>query len=221
VLSKEFVMRAILAAVGDRYSIFRPETDDANEWFKGQSKVLKAMGTLYRDNGQIRVVNVQPKVSIAEISFSCAGYMQRGDIARPFEERPSPPLKDAATGFDHFAPVSGKPVGTVVTSLDYWQSLGRGNAAYVNLGAAKGVKVGDYMRVFRYQGTMREISDQEKGLQYQVFGFGGNPTRYDWKDLPREVLGEGIVLNVGRNSSTVLITYSTAEMFTGDYVEVE
>jgi len=38
---------------------------------------------------------------------------------------------------------------------------------------------------------------------------------------PREVLGEGIVINVSRNSSTVLITYSSIAMYTGDYVEIE
>jgi hypothetical protein len=35
------------------------------------------------------------------------------------------------------------------------------------------------------------------------------------------VLGEGIVINVSRNSSTVLITYSTIDIYTGDYVEIE
>jgi hypothetical protein len=206
--------------VGDRYSIVRPENDEANDWFKGQSKLTKAVGTLYRDNGQVRVVNVQPKVSVAEVTFSCGGYMQRGDIARPFEERPIPAFK-AASAFDHFAPVSGKPVGTLITSRDYFQELGRGNTAYVNIGAAKGVKVGDYLRVFRYQGTMAEYAILTKGDQYRIYGFGSAPARYEWKDLPREVLGEGLVLNVGRNSATVLITYGTAEIFVGDFAEVE
>lgn len=207
--------------VGDRYSIVRPETDPANEWFQGQSGETKKAGTIYRDAGQIRVVNVQPKVSIAEIAFSCGGWMQRGDIARPFEERPTPSFKGAAP-FDHFAPVSGKPVGTVISSLDYFQSLGTGYTVYVNLGATKGVKVGDYMRVFRYQGATTELASRNvKGYQYKVFGFGSMPARYAGKDLPREVLGEGIVLNVSRNAATILITYSTVVMYTGDHVEIE
>jgi hypothetical protein len=209
------------AKIGDRFTIVRPDTDTANEWFYGQKKVLKSMGTLYKDAGEIRIINVQPKVSIAEIVFSC-DYMQRGDIARPFEERPAPPFKDAVK-FDHFAPVSGKPVGTVVSAFDYHQLLGRGDAAYVNIGAAKGVKVGDYMRVFRYQENKRDInaSAGESGYQYKVYGFGSAPARYEWKDLPREVLGEGIVLNVTRNAATVLITYSSTDMYAGDYVEIE
>jgi hypothetical protein len=39
--------------------------------------------------------------------------------------------------------------------------------------------------------------------------------------LPREVLGEGIVLSVTRNAATVLITYSSTDMYAGDYVEIE
>ena len=99
--------------IGDVYSIVRPDKDPTNERFVGQEKAAKRMGILYRDLGQIRVVNVQAETSTAEVLFSC-DYMQRGDVARPFAERPTPPYKDAAK-FDIFAPVSGKPVGTVVT----------------------------------------------------------------------------------------------------------
>jgi hypothetical protein len=54
-----------------------------------------------------------------------------------------------------------------------------------------------------------------------MYGFGSAKEHYTWKDLPREILGEGIVLNVSRNSSTVLITHSTIEIYAGDYVELE
>ncbi|HXL21391.1 MAG TPA: hypothetical protein VOA78_02910 [Candidatus Dormibacteraeota bacterium] len=206
--------------VGDRFAVMRPDRDPLNvPWFKWQEKLLKAMGTIYVDAGQLRVVNVQPKVSIAEVIFSC-GYMQRGDIVRPYVERPAPPFKDAAT-FDHFAPVSGKPVAMVVAGLDYTQLYGTGTTVYVNLGAAQNVKVGDYFRVFRYQGSLAETAPQTKDYQYKMYGFGASPTVYTWKDLPREVLGEGIVLNVSRNSSTVLLTFSSTDINAGDYVELE
>ena len=39
--------------------------------------------------------------------------------------------------------------------------------------------------------------------------------------VPREVLGEGVVLRTAPNSSTVLITFSEREIFAGDYVEME
>ena len=208
--------------VGDRFMVVRRTEDpDPIEWFKGQTRIAKAMGVLYSDIGQLQVVSVLPKTSVAEVIFSC-DYVQRGDIARPFEERPAPPFKEAGTTFDHFAPVSGKPVGTVVTSaLTFQQSQGQGMTVYVNLGAAQGVKVGDYLRLFRYQGKLIETVLQTKGYAYQVYGFGSSPARYEWKDLPREVLGEGIVLNASRNAATIFVTFSSSEIFPGDNVEIE
>jgi len=205
--------------VGDRFSIVRADHDEANEWFRGQYRLQKEMGTLYRDAGQVRVVNVQPKVSIAKVEFLC-NYLLRGDIIRPFEERPAPPFKDVAA-FDLFAPVSGKPVGKIVASRDNPQVLGRGDTMFVTVGAAKGVKVGDYMRVFRYQGMRQEFSATSPGLEYKMYGYGSNPTKYEGKDLPREVLGEGIVLNVTKNAATVLLTYARFPTYTGDFVEIE
>jgi hypothetical protein len=206
--------------VGDRFMVVREIEDPSHmEWFKGQTRITKAMGQLYADIGQLRVVNVLPKTSIAEVAFSCAD-MIRGDIARPFEERPAPPFKEIGP-FDHFAPVSGKPVGTVVTARNFQQSQGQGSTMYVNLGAAQGVKVGDYMRLFRFQGKDIETAPQTKGYAYQLYGYGSTPTRYEWKDLPREVLGEGIVLNASRNAATVFITFSSADVYAGDNIEIE
>ena len=206
--------------IGDRFLVVRQTVDPARaEWFKGQMKIERAMGILYSDIGQLRVVSVEPKTSVAEIDFSCS-YMQRGDIVRPFEERAAPPFKELGP-FDHFAPVSGKPVGMVVTSFAYQQSQGQGATMYVNLGAAQGVKVGDYLRVFRYQGKDIEYAPQTKGYAYQIYGFGSSPTRYEWKDLPREVLGEGIVLNASRNAATVFVTFSSVDIYAGDNVEIE
>jgi hypothetical protein len=207
--------------VGDRFSVVRPDKDPADvPWFKWQAKLLKAMGEMYLDAGQLRVVNVQPKVSVAQVTFSC-GYMQRGDIILPYQERPAPSLKDPGATFDHFAPVSGRPVAMLVAGKDYSQSYGKLSPVYVNLGTSQGVKVGDYFRIFRYQGSMAETVPQEKGYQYTMYGFGSAPTRYEWNDLPREVVGEGIVINVSRNSSTMIITVSFIETYAGDYVEIE
>jgi hypothetical protein len=206
--------------VGDRFSVIRPHEDPLKvSWFKWQEKLMHAMGVAYRDAGQVRVVNVQPKVSIAEVVFSCA-YMLRGDIVVPYADRPAPPFKDPST-FDHFAPVSGKPVAMLVAGVDWAEAYGKNNTVYVNLGAEKGVKVGDYFRIFRYQGSTSETVPQTKGYEYELYGFGSAPQRYSWNELPREVLGEGIVLNVSRNSSTMFITFTSSEVYAGDYVELE
>lgn len=206
--------------VGDRFSVIRPVKDETRvQWFKWQDKLLKAMGTVYKDAGQLVVTTVHPNVSIAQVSFSC-DYMQRGDFVRPFQERPSPPYRTGAK-FDHFAPVSGKPVGMLVVGKDFSQLYGKNSIAYVNLGNDQGVKVGDYLRIFRYQGSMAETAPNTKDYQYKLYGFGSTPTKYEWNDVPREVLGEGVVINTSKNASSLFITYSRIEAYAGDYVEIE
>src|SRR2546430_17550080 len=85
----------------------------------------------------------------------------------------------------------------------------------------QGVKAGDYFRIFRYQGSTAETVPQEKDYQFTMYGFGSAPQRYGWNDLPREILGEGIVFNASRNSSTMMITFSSSEVYAGDYIEIE
>ena len=206
--------------VGDRFSVVRPVSDPVHvQWFKWQSKLLKAMGTIYHDAGQLKVVNVQPNVSIAEVTFAC-GYLERGDIVRPMQERPSPPFKPASQ-FDQFAPASGKSVGMLVIGKEFSNVYGKFTTVYVNLGTNQGVTVGEYLRVFRYQGSTAETAVYYQDYQYKMYGFGSTPQAYKWNDLPREVLGEGIVINVGPNSSTILITYSRSDLWAGDYAEIE
>jgi len=205
---------------GDLYTVTRVESDPNKVmWFKWQPKLLKAMGSPYLDLGQVKIVSVQPKVSVAQVTFAC-GPMQRGDILIPYQPRPVGPFKDAAK-FDIFAPVSGKPVAMVVVGKDWAQAIGQGSTVYVNLGTVQGVKLGDYFRIFRYQGTRAETAPTEKDYQYRLFGYGSAPQRYEWNDLPREVLGEGIVLSATKNSSSVLITFARKEVYAGDYIEIE
>lgn len=205
---------------GDRFSVVRQESDPLHvQWFKWQDKLINAMGSHYSDLGQLTVVKVEPNIAIAKVSFSCA-YMQRGDVVLPYSERPAAPFKDA-TAFDPLAPASGKPKAMVVQGKNTAQMSGQWGTVYVNLGTKQGVKVGDYFRVFRYQGTRAETIPQERNYHEKMYGFGSNPRHYGWNDLPREVLGEGIVLNVSQDSSTVLLTLTRSEVLAGDYVELE
>jgi len=207
---------------GDRFSVVRPDSDPLEvSWFKWQDKLTHAMGSLYADLGQLVVIKSEPNIAIARVSFSC-NFMQRGDIVRPFSERPAGPFKETdLRKFDKLAPASGKPTAMVVRGRDTAQVTGRWDTVYVNLGAGQGVKVGDYFRFFRYQGTYAETIPKEKDYQDRLYGFGSNPKHYGWNDLPREILGEGIVLNVSQNSSTVMITVSRNQIYAGDYAELE
>lgn len=205
---------------GDRFSVIRPDSDALQvPWFKWQDKLTKAMGNYYVDLGQLTVIKAEPNIAIAKVSLSC-DYMQRADIVLPYSERPAGPFKDS-TDFDALPPASGKPRAMIVQGKGTAEMYGRWDTVYVNLGRTQGVKVGDYFRVFRFQGTYAETIPKEKDYQDRLYGFGTNPKHYSWNDLPREVLGEGIVLNVGQNAATVMITVCRNTMFAGDYVELE
>lgn len=206
--------------VGDRFSVVRPVSDPSKaQWFKWQDKLKKAMGQAYLDAGQLKVTHVAPSTATAEVTFSC-DYMQRGDVVLPFQDRPSPPYRTSGK-FEHFAPVSGKSVGMLVWGSGSAEAYGKNSTAYINLGTNQGVREGDYIRFFRYQGSLAETVPNTPEYAYKIYGFGSTPQRYAWNDLPREILGEGVVLNVSRNSCTVFITDTRADVYPGDYVEIE
>ncbi|MDE3170019.1 MAG: hypothetical protein KGL75_07745, partial [Acidobacteriota bacterium] len=120
----------------------------------------------------------------------------------------------------------------VITGKNFIAAMGNQDVAYVNLGTGQGVRVGDYFRIFRYQGTQHETVyqtpryafDQEFGMgvkDVHILGFGSVPKKWNWNNMPRESIGEGVVLRTAPNSSTVLITLSLTEIYPGDYVELE
>ena len=212
--------------VGDVYSVVRPVKDPIEiEWAKWTYSILHRLGTKWEDEGRVRVVVTRADTSIGQIEHSC-GYLQRGDILLPFEERPRPPRKPASS-FDRFAPPSGKAMAMIVAGKDIQVQFGANDIVYINLGNAQGVKVGDYFRIFRYTGTQHETAYQTPRFAFDadgylgLAGFGSVPKKYDWQNTPREVVGEGVVVRTGTNSSTVLVTFSVDEVFVGNYVELE
>ena len=206
--------------VGDEFLASRPENDEVLvPWFTGQVALEKAMGTLYVDLGRVRVVSVAANTSVAEVTMPC-GFIQRGDVLEPFHERPVPTFKPVAT-FDRFAAPNGKAKASVVFTKGFGQVGGSGSVIYVNLGGAQGVKVGDYFRFFRYQSSSREGLYAYKDTSYRLWGFGSTPVPYTPDQLPRDVVGEGVVLRVGPNAATVMLTNMVREVFVGDYAEIE
>jgi len=206
--------------VGDQFDVVRPISDEmaVTPWFKYQNKLSHAMGTRYADIGRLRVVHVEGKTSTAVVSISC-DLFQRGDIVYPYMVRPVPQFHNI--NLNPFAPPSGKKTAMVVSSKDYMVLSGTGKIIYVNLGSQQGVRIGDYFRVFRYQGSYSDTNYQVKKSAYKLYGYGSTPVPYLWNNLPRQILGEGIVLRLGPNASTVLLTNAREEIYDGDYVEVE
>jgi hypothetical protein len=204
--------------VGDEFDVIRlVHPGPKIKWFASQPELTRAMGDMYSDIGHLRVVDVHPKTATATVTMAC-DLLQRGDLVRPFTPRPVPPFH--TTKLNPYAAPTGK-MAMVVNTKGYGQVVGAGGIVFVNLGNMQGVKVGDYFRVFRYAGTRDESGYQEPGMAYKVYGMGGAPIPYNWESLPRQILGEGIVMRLGPNASTVLLTTASQEIYVGDYVEVE
>lgn len=212
---------------GDEFLVVRPVEDPTKyEWTKWQNAILHKMGTVWEDEGRVKVVDARADLSIAHIDHVC-GYVQRGDVLLPFVARPEPSLKPIAK-LDHFAPLTGKPLAMLISSQKFLSQVGKNDFVYVNMGSAEGVKVGDYFRIFRYTGTQHESVYQTRNYAFDVdgdfgptYGYGAAGKKWNWGNVPREVLGEGVVTRTGPNSATVLITFSNREIYAGDYVELE
>jgi hypothetical protein len=216
---------------GDEFQVVRPVADPyVIRWTEWEQRILHKMGTVWADEGSLKVIAARPKVSIARVQNACE-FIQRGDVVLPFMERATPEIK-IENHFDRYAPANGKPMAMVITGKNFIAAMGNQDVAYVNLGAGQGVKVGDYFRIFRYQGTQHETVyqtpryafDQEFGMgvkDVHIVGFGSVPGKWNWSNVPREDIGEGVVLRTAPNSSTVLITFSLTEIYPGDYVELE
>lgn len=216
---------------GDEFEIVRPVKDPYQvPWTAWEYRILHKMGTVWADEGRVRVEEARPKVSIARVQNAC-DFIQRGDIVVPFMERATPEIK-LEKNFDRFAPPNGKPLAMIITGKNFIAAMGNQDVAYVNLGANQGVKEGDYFRIFRYQGTQHETvyqtpryafdQDFDMGAKdVHIVGFGSVPAKWNWSNVPRESIGEGVVLRTARDSSTVLITFSLTEIYPGDYVELE
>jgi hypothetical protein len=216
---------------GDEFQVVRPVADPyVIQWTAWEQRILHKMGTVWADEGRLKVLVARPKVSIARVEDAC-DFVQRGDTVLPFAVRPTPEIK-VESHFDRWAPPNGKPMAMVITGKNFMAAMGSQDIAYVNLGAGQGVKVGDYFRIFRYQGTQHETVyqtpryafDQEFDMgvkDVNIVGFGSVPKKWNWSNVPREDIGEGVVLRTAPNSSTVLITFSLTEVYPGDYVELE
>lgn len=216
---------------GDEFQVVREVQDPyVIQWTKWEQHILNKMGKVWADEGQLKVIVARPKVSIARVEGEC-DFIQRGDIVLPLVQRAQPEIK-TDRHFDRFAPPNGKPLAMIITGKNFIAAMGAQNVAYVNLGASQGVKVGDYFRIFRYQGTEHDTVYQTPRYAFDqnfdmgakdvhIVGFGSVPKKWNWSNVPRQSLGEGLVLRTGPNSSTVLITLSLSEIYPGDYVELE
>src|SRR5258708_24566102 len=94
----------------------------------------------------------------AAVGYSCEPTVD-GDYAVPFVEKTAITLPKVVV-FDRFPPPNGKTMGKILLAKDFDQYVGAGQKAYLSIGADKGLKPGDYLRVVRnYQQVFRNEGD--------------------------------------------------------------
>jgi hypothetical protein len=207
---------------GDRYQIVR-EVKDTNHYeiFPGQKSALRNAGVPYLELAIVKVTDVQKSTGIASFELSCADVMP-GDLAIPLVEREAPPFRKVT--LDRYTPPTGKPQGRIVMAKEFDSYLGSKYKAYLNIGADKGLKPGDYLRATRTYSY--SYNDPVAGLSLNAKDYDDtqkDPSRLphgDLSSLPRRTLGDMIVLNVQRKTATAMILTALEDIAVGDGVEV-
>jgi outer membrane protein OmpA-like peptidoglycan-associated protein len=207
---------------GDRYQIVR-EVKDTNHYeiFPGQRSALRNAGIPYLELAIVKITDVQKSTGIASFELSCADVMP-GDLAIPLVEREAPPFRKVT--LDRYTPPTGKSQGRIVMAKEFDSFLGSKYKAYLNIGADKGLKPGDYLRATRtYSATYH---DPVGGLSLYAKDYDDtqkNPHKLphdEVSSLPRRTVGDMIVLNVQRKTATAMILTALEEVQVGDGVEV-
>ena len=216
--------RDVITGPGGRYTVLRP-THDANrkEAFPGQQMMLLQLGTLYAEVAQIEVDVVHDHSATAKILSAC-DPVQASDILIPFNAKSAPAYRTTRRT-DRFAPSSGKASGLIAAAKQFDRVGGEGKIVYLNLGSGQGLQTGSYLRIIRpYLGGGNAdfgAAASEYLTEMNGESMGRKLTPAEAAALPREVLGEIMVLSVEEGSATGIITYSRTEVAVGDGVELE
>lgn len=207
---------------GDRMEIVRHVKDpNRYELFRGQHAAIGAAGEPYFELGYVKVIDVQNSTAIAVPELSCSDFVP-GDLAVPFEQREAPKFRKVR--LDRFAPPSGKTTGRIILAKDFHSYLGTRYAVYLNIGADKGLKVGDYLRATRTYSYI--YASPEAGLSGHATAYEDtqkNPPKFprsEVSSLPRLTLGDMMVLSVHKHSATAMLLDTLQDVQVGDSVEV-
>ena len=209
---------------GQQYAIIR-KLRDPNRWeaYQGQHGDIGTAGQPYADIGHVTIVQggARGNTAIAVVTFSCDGIVPH-DLAVPYVDLPIPKYKDPGP-FDPFAPANGKTAGRIILAKSWDQVLGAGRVVYLDIGADKGVKPGDYFHVTRTYGSLRQDAVDRytfKASTVEDTQALANVETSRIDELPRRSLGNLMIMNVSPKSSTGILTFTLEPVRPGDHVEL-
>lgn len=224
------------ASVGESLYVIRPHGKFENP-FTG-----KDLGYYHEEAGIIRIIAVQRKVSIAQVTMSCDGMLV-GDIVRPYDEYVAPEARDFQP-LNRYDLPTHKLSGQIVLARGYRSYLGANDIAFIDIGAEQGVKVGQFYTIYRKPGFVEGpvgaenwsndddvIRKKDEGFSDHRYHAGedsiiagrghAEEIRRDRTGVPRKVLGEMEVIRLEGHVATAVITRTTQEVNLGDYVELQ
>jgi len=220
--------------VGQEYSVVR-ELRDSNryEMFPGQWSAVRAAGQPYAELARVQIVDTRNRMAVAQIKYSCDTVLP-GDYVIPFTDKAAIEFHPAMK-FDRFAPANGQVNGRIILAKDFDSELGNGAKVYLNIGASKGLKVGDYLKAVRsYAATAH---DPVESLSFEAMSMEPtqkNPPAVDPNffnrssgpqihiaDMPRRAVGEIVILSTTPNTATGMVVFSLEPVLVGDRVELD
>jgi hypothetical protein len=188
-------------SVGEEYSLLRPaKAVFRTTRYGGEHWSVHALGNPYEDVGRVQVTHVTPEGAVAEVSFACEPIYP-GDLAVPYQPRPLPDYVPAK--LDRFVLPNGKIQGTITAARNNFASLAKGDIVYLNFGGKQGAQVGQLYRV------------------YYALPSPGRWSLLVYPPLPRETVGEIVVLSTQEKSSVAIIVNCTRDIDLGYGVELE
>ena len=146
--------------------------------------------------GTAKAVKVDDK-AVTVVVGQTLEPIERGDLLGPWTEKFLRPVAQRPNARD----LSGH---IVAAQVDVMTMLGEQHVVFVDRGKADGVEEGNVFRVIR------------QGDQFGIpLGEIGNDDR-----LPKEIIGDLLVIDVKEGTSTALVTRSLRELAIGDVVEM-
>ena len=187
--------------------VFHPVTD-------------KWLGTYVRRLGRVKVLAVQDRTSIAEITESCQDRIEVGFEVEPDPGLTSPPARAISFSKLDVEP-SGKPNGYVVYLQDGMNGAVAGSMVDVDLGTRDGVHAGDVMLIYLSNASPRP-RDVTYDYKWDGKRYVSQPLRDDSSHelFPRKPIGQLVVIRTEERTSSAKIVYSIRDVEVGSQVEL-
>ena len=232
--------------VGQLFSVVRPR----GPFDSKLTKKKDGLGIFMQELGQLRITEVKERVSVAEVTNACETILL-GDLLRPVPQRVSPLARTQVAldqfsdpngkqqgrivmARDHQILLARNQIVYIdlgredsIKTGDYftvYRPLGTGNLTRIKnneiaRNSSRGFESDRYRGGWYGNQAQRPKNPNELGI------FNPPITTREIKNsrppMPRQVVGEIVVLSVQGRTATAIITQVAQEIHTGDFVELQ